>query len=205
MRKCHTRRSRTDTPPRHASSMKRVHGFIATMLLCAPAIAGAQAVLEGSVSPGSANRAAPTTMVAARTAQALVIDGRDDDAAWKTAPVIDGFRTFTPVMNGEPRLRTEARVLYDEKNIYVLVRMFDPHPDSIVNLLSRRDVRTASDWIKIMLDPYHDRGSGFEFAVNPGGVKRDYAIINDQEEDGSWDAVWDVGTRIDSLGWLAEY
>ena len=85
------------------------------------------------------------------------------------------------------------------------MRMFDPHPDSIINLMSRRDVRTQSDWIKVMLDPYHDRRSGFEFAVNPGGVKRDYAIINDGEEDGSWDAVWDVGTRIDSLGWVAEY
>ena len=27
----------------------------------------------------------------------------------------------------------------------------------------------------------------------------------DSEEDASWDAVWDVATRIDSLGWLAEF
>ena len=56
-----------------------------------------------------------------------------------------------------------------------------------------------------MLDSYHDRRTGYEFVVNPAGVKADYAIYNDGNEDVAWDAVWDVATRIDSLGWTAEY
>ena len=56
-----------------------------------------------------------------------------------------------------------------------------------------------------MLDPYHDRRTGYEFSVNPAGVKSDYAIFNDGDEDVAWDAVWDAATRIDSLGWTAEY
>jgi hypothetical protein len=181
--------------------------MLCLLLIAAPAAAGAQsgARLEGSPTSAGGGSPAATTATASRLMEPLVIDGRDDDAGWKRAAVIDGFRTFQPVANGEPRFRTEARIVYDERNLYVLVRMFDPHPDSIVNLMSRRDVRTQSDWIKIMLDPYHDRRSGFEFAVNPGGVKRDFAIVNDGEEDASWDAVWDVGTRIDSLGWVAEF
>jgi hypothetical protein len=161
---------------------------------------------EGSAVSAGTGAAAPiTTATAARATQAVVLDGREDDAVWKDAMVIDGFRTFTPVQNGDPRFRTVAKIAYDDKNIYVFTRMYDSHPDSIVNLMSRRDARTNSDWIKVMLDPYHDRRSGFEFAVNPGGVKRDYAIIDDGNEDQSWDAVWDVGTRIDSLGWVAEF
>ena len=31
--------------------------------------------------------------------------------------------------------------------------------------------------------------------MNPAGVKRDYAIYNDNHEDDAWDAVWDVGDR----------
>ena len=112
---------------------------------------------------------------------------------------------FDPTENGDPRFRTEARVAYDEHNLYVLVRAFDPHPDSIVALLSRRDVRTQSEWLKVMIDGYHDRRTGVELAVNPAGVKRDFAIINDGEEDGSWDGVWYVGTRVDSAGWVAEF
>ena len=87
----------------------------------------------------------------------------------------------------------------------MFVRAFDPHPDSIVSLLSRRDDQTASDYITLMLDPYHDRRTGYEFSVNPAGVKTDFAIYNDGDEDVAWDAVWDAATRIDSLGWTAEY
>jgi hypothetical protein len=85
------------------------------------------------------------------------------------------------------------------------VRAFDPHPDSIISLLSRRDVKTPSDQIKLLIDSYHDRRTGYEFAVNPAGVKRDYYTYDDSQEDVSWDAVWDVVTRIDSLGWTAEF
>ena len=106
---------------------------------------------------------------------------------------------------GGAQFRTEARVAYDARNLYVFVRAFDPHPDSIVRLLSRRDDQTASDHIILMLDPYHDRRTGYEFVVNPAGVKADYAIYNDGDEDVAWDAVWDAATRIDSLGWTVEY
>ena len=124
---------------------------------------------------------------------------------WRTAPPIDQFLEARPTEGAPPRLRTEARVAYDEHNLYVFVRAFDPHPDSIVALLSRRDEQTASDYVTLMLDPYHDRRTGYEFSVNPAGVKTDYAIYNDGDEDVAWDAVWDVATRIDSLGWTAEY
>src|SRR3989454_642366 len=53
--------------------------------------------------------------------------------------------------------------------------------------------------------PHPPRRRGFEFAVNPAGVKRDYAMYNDSQEDDAWDAVWDVGTQVDSLGWTAEF
>src|SRR5437016_3006778 len=36
-------------------------------------------------------------------------------------------------------------------------------------------------------------------------VWRDAQIYNDGNEDFAWDAVWDVATRVDSLGWTAEY
>jgi hypothetical protein len=167
------------------------------------AIASANVAAASKSDPGP--RSTATVAVAVRSAKPPVIDGRGDDAAWATAQVIEAFRTFDPVENGDPRFRTEARVTYDEHNLFVLVRAFDPHPDSIVSLLSRRDVRTQSEWIKLIIDGYHDRRTGVELAVNPAGVKRDFTIMNDGEEDDSWDGVWEVGTRIDSLGWVAEF
>jgi hypothetical protein len=149
--------------------------------------------------------AALSVMQASPAAQSPVIDGSDSDAAWANAKSIENFRMFQPVEDGEPRFKTEAKVVYDNANLYVFVRAYDPHPDSIIGLLSRRDVKTQSDQIKVMIDSYHDRRSGYEFAVNPVGVKRDYYTYDDSQEDASWDAVWDVSTRIDSLGWTAEF
>src|SRR6266566_5151208 len=144
---------------------------------------------------------AATVVTAVRAVQPPTIDGRDDDAVWRLAPPITQFREFQPREDGDPRFGTLVQVAYDDRNLYVFIRAFDPHPDSILTLLARRDVRAPTDQLKIMIDSYHDRRSGFEFAVNPAGVKRDYAIYNDNSEDIAWDAVWDAATTVDSLGW----
>ena len=142
---------------------------------------------------------------ATRATTPPVIDGRDDDEVWRRATAITAFRQFRPVEDGEPRYATETKVAYDARNFYVFIRAFDAHPDSILKLLARRDVRTASDQLKIIVDSYHDRRTGYEFAVNPAGVKRDYAVYDDGNEDDAWDGVWEAGTQVDSLGWTAEF
>ncbi|MFN8572018.1 MAG: DUF5916 domain-containing protein [Gemmatimonadaceae bacterium] len=142
---------------------------------------------------------------AVRVAHMPVIDGRGDESVWAEAPRYSGFRMFQPQVDGTPRFKTEFQAAYDDKNLYVFIRMFDPHPDSIMHALSRRDVRGPSDQIKLLVDSYNDKRTGYEFAVNPDGVKRDYAISNDGNEDESWNGIWDVGTEVDSLGWTAEF
>ena len=147
----------------------------------------------------------PMTTTAAKALRAPAIDGKDDDEVWQGAALINAFQEFEPNPGKAPRFGTEVRVAYDARNFYVFVRAYDSTPSKILKLLARRDVRTASDQIKIIVDSYHDRRSGYEFAVNPAGVKRDYAIYNDGNEDDAWDAVWEAGTQVDSLGWTAEF
>src|SRR2546425_1819766 len=147
----------------------------------------------------------PTSVVATRAAQPPVIDGRDDDVVWREAQPIVGFQEWRPSEGGPPKLPTEAKIAYDAAALYVFVRAFDPHPDSIITVLARRDYFTPSDMIWLFLDSYHDRRTGYEFGVNPSGVKLDAQVYNDGNEDFAWDAVWDVATRVDSLGWTAEF
>jgi hypothetical protein len=140
-----------------------------------------------------------------RAVASPVIDAKDDDEIWRTAPPIKQFREWRPNEGKEARFKTEAKIAYDASNLYVFVRAFDPHPDSIKRLLERRDSFTASDMIWIFVDSYHDKRTGYEFGVNAAGVKMDQAIYDDGNEDGAWDGVWDVATHIDSLGWTAEF
>ena len=197
--------------------MRPTAAFAATIRLLAwalgaallPSAAAAQGVVANIQLPPAplltVPAAIPTSITVTLTTSAPTIDGRDDDPIWQTVPRVDGFRESRPTEDADPKQRTEFRVAYDPKYLYVFVRAFDTAPDSIIKLLSRRDDQTASDGITVMIDSYHDRRTGYEFAVNPVGVKADYAISGDGNEDGAWNAIWDVATHVDSLGWTAEY
>lgn len=145
------------------------------------------------------------TATAQRTDDPPAIDGIDGDAVWQSAPKFSEFRQFQPRVSVDPTFRTEFQIAFDDRNLYAFVRMYDSAPDSIMRALTRRDARGPSDQIILMIDSYNDRRTGFEFAANPDGVKRDYAIYGDGNEDSSWNGIWYVATSVDSLGWTAEF
>ena len=165
-------------PPR--SSYDRLFTYLSvfglTLALC-KASAQAQGPRNAQATPVVFPPESPIVGRAMRAGTPPTLDGRDDDAIWRVAPAMTDFRQFDPGENVPTTFRTEARVAYDDRNLYVIVRAFDPHPDSIASLLSRRDVKTVSDQIKIIVDAYKDRRTGVEMAVNPAGVKRDAEIL----------------------------
>ncbi len=139
------------------------------------------------------------------TASPIVLDGRFDEPVWRDAPVIGEFVQRQPAEGAEPTERTEARLAYDDTALYVAIQAFDRQPAGIVGMLTRRDERSPSDWVKVAIDSFHDRRSAYEFAVNPAGVKADVYYFNDGDDDASWDAVWDVQVARDAQGWRAEF
>jgi hypothetical protein len=111
-----------------------------------------------------------SSAVAVRADTPPVIDGSDEDPVWRKAPPITAFRQWQPTEDKPARFPTEAKIAYDAANLFVFVRAFDPHPDSIIRLLERRDSFTPSDMIWLFIDSYHDRRTGYEFGVNAAGV-----------------------------------
>ena len=154
--------------------------------------------------PEGTNAARPTAQAVLAT-EPPVIDGRDHDLVWQSNRPITEFQEWSPTEGKPARFPTEAHIAYDRANLYVFVRCFDPHPDSIIRLVGRRDDFPQSDRVIVLVDSYLDRRTGYEFGVTAAGGRLDAAIYDDGEEDGAWDAVWDVATRIDSLGWTAEF
>jgi hypothetical protein len=139
------------------------------------------------------------------TSSPITIDGQLNEPVWEQAPSINEFVQREPAEGNAPSQRTDARIAYDADALYVAVRAHDTDPDLIVGMLTRRDQRSPSDWIKIVVDSYFDRRSAYEFAVNPVGVKTDRYYFNDGASDDSWDAVWDVEIARDAEGWTAEF
>src|SRR5207302_8489358 len=102
-----------------------------------PAVVLFAIMLQSASSSSGAGGAGPSSpgaqrATAVRATSPVVIDGRDDDAVWRVAPAINQFRQFQPKEDGDPRFATEAKVAYDDRNLYVFIRAFDPHPDSLL-------------------------------------------------------------------------
>lgn len=181
------------------------------LLTCLSSVICWRAVLAQTALPASNAVArvhdAARLVRARRLTAAIVVDGRLDDAAWNSAELATDFVQQRPSPGAPPSQRSEARVLFDTQALYVSMRLFDDHPDSLLAPLARRDYEGYGDWAHVIIDSYHDRRTGFHFAVNPAGTRRDAMISNDADwqEDASWDAVWDVATSRDSSGWTAEF
>ncbi|MBN1940496.1 MAG: carbohydrate binding family 9 domain-containing protein [Candidatus Aminicenantes bacterium] len=139
---------------------------------------------------------------------APVIDGRIDEACWDRASWESGFIQRDPYEGREPSEQTSFKILYDDKSIYIGIRAHDSRPDSIEKRLSRRD-NAGGDTVTIGFDSLYDRLTAFVFSVNAAGVKSDQLLVNNgqsngDEEDMSWDPIWDTAVSSDSQGWTAE-
>lgn len=147
----------------------------------------------------------PKSARAARATEPPRIDGFVNEAVWQLAPAVTDFSQYEPDEGAAPTQRTEVRFLYDDDALYISATMFDTDPSKIVARLARRDDEIESDFISFRIDSYHDFQTAYEFTVNAAGVKVDILQYDDgAREDVSWDAVWDVETRIGDHGWTAE-
>jgi len=149
------------------------------------------------------------TYRAARAGEtAPVVDGRIDEASWDNGAWEGGFVQNTPYEGREPSEPTSFKILYDSKYIYIAVRAFDSKPESIEKRLSRRD-NGGGDAVSVGIDSLYDRLTAFVFTVNAAGVKSDQLLVNNgqsngNEEDMSWDPIWDTAVSSDDKGWSAE-
>jgi hypothetical protein len=163
----------------------------------------------GTVAPAAPAQIHPTpppVAVAARRVGPITLDGRLDEPAWQAAVPAKDFRQAQP-HEGEPATqRTEVRFLYDDDALYIGARMYDTEgATGIRTRLVRRDDTFNSDYVEIIFDTYHDHQGRVDFMVNPSGSMEDSYGPNGANLDPAWDAVWEVKTRIDSLGWTAEF
>jgi hypothetical protein len=137
-----------------------------------------------------------------------VIDGKLDDAVWAESGWEGGFIQRQPYEGRPPSEQTEFKILYDDKAVYVAVRAHDTKPGQIERRLARRD-KSDGDTVSVALDSMFDHLTAYVFTVNAAGVKADQLLVNDgmsmsDEEDMSWDPIWDADAAVAPDGWTAE-
>ena len=149
---------------------------------------------------------APKVVHAVRVDAPPVVDGWVNDPQWQKAPPILDFTQFDPDEGALPTEVTSVRLLYDDRALYVGVICYDAHPQKIVRQLTRRDRSSEADRFSVMVDSYFDRQTAFVFVANVSGVQSDGVLSQDGNVyDITWDAVWNVRTRVFQDGWSAEF
>lgn len=138
--------------------------------------------------------------------EAIEIDGRLDEPAWRSAPFVDDFVIQEPDEGKPLPERTEVRVLYDDKHLYIGFECWDSEPTKIIANEMRRDSSIwQNDNVYVMLDTYGDRRRNYFFRFNALGAYEDAAVTDDGENiNGDWDAVLDVAGRRHEHGWTVE-
>jgi hypothetical protein len=147
---------------------------------------------------------------AVKTTIAPKIDGLLDDEIWKNAQVATDFVELNPTAgrHEKPEERTEVRILYDNTAIYVGARMYETSSSKVAHELVNRDNVGNSDFLGIVLDTYLDGINASGFYVTAAGVQFDAKYApnpNGNNEDPTWNAVWQSAVHIDADGWTAEF
>lgn len=170
-------------------------------------IAGAILLL---IQTAGAEEPSPPSFTIEHHQDKIVIDGKLDEPVWQLITPITSFVQTEPDEGKPVSEPTEARIFYDDKNLYLGFKCYDSHPEKILKRLDVHDASTTSDSVDILLDPFHSRNSGYFFSINSMGIQFDATLreangtVGFQMFDASWDAVWQDATSFDSKGWYLE-
>jgi hypothetical protein len=140
-----------------------------------------------------------------RAATPPVIDGVLDEDAWQLASQVEDLHEIQPTEYAPASERTVVYLLYDDDAIYIGARLYDRDPSQITARILRQGEEVfGDDWFSVMLDPFHDRRSGYRFMTNPNGLRQEGLFQNISEEQWDWEGIWYTASTIDDQGWVTE-
>jgi hypothetical protein len=158
----------------------------------------------GQLVSGNPSVPAPRVVTAVRAAGTPHLNGYPDQT-WDQAAVITAFRQQYPHEGTQPTQRTEVRILYDSKNLYLGVHCFDSSPKKIVASQLQRDGNfKIDDYVSFLISPNNDGQSGYIFTINPLGTQFDSYISEEGVVlDPNWNGIWHSDAHITPDGWAA--
>lgn len=143
-----------------------------------------------------------------RASSEVTVDGALEEDAWADAAEIGILYEWLPGDNSVPPVETLAYVTYDDRNLYVGFRAFDPEPGRIrAQFMDRDQINTLiqNDYVILQIDTFNDQRRSYQFRINPLGVQADaFSSEVDGTEDWSWDMIWTSRGRITDKGYEVE-
>jgi hypothetical protein len=128
----------------------------------------------------------PPSTIAVRADGEITIDGDLTEASWQAAPRTQAFVNTVDGSNAD--IRASARVLWDDRNMYVAFEVADRF---VSNTITERDGHLwEQDAVEIMLDPDGDEANYFEIQVSPTNVVFDTRYDTRRQPQPFGDVAW---------------
>jgi hypothetical protein len=137
---------------------------------------------------------------------AIRVDGRLDEAVWRSATPIVDFTQKEPTEGAPPTDAMQVRFAYDDEALYIGARMYASEARTIQAPLGRRDDDGQAEHIIVSLDTFLDRRTAVAFGITAAGVRLDRLHASDNEDsfDAGFDPVWEGSTSREEEAWIAE-
>jgi hypothetical protein len=167
-------------------------------------------LLSTSVAYAQATFQPPETPLEIRSQKvvgSITIDGMLDESSWQNVKPVADLVQYEPRQGEAASLKTEVRILFDEKNLYISAVCFDSAGRKGIRVPNmQRDFSfDENDLFGIAIDGLLDKRNAAAFQTNPYGAQRELLISDGSNFNREWISLWSVKTRIHEWGWTAEF
>lgn len=171
-----------------------------------PALAGMLLFMLGATAQtGTQDPREQYRLTIKRASSPIELDGLLGEQAWTDADVATGFWQKFPTDGVRAGKKTEVRMTYDDRFLYIVAVCYDS--DNYVVQTLKRDSRFFDgDAFGVVIDPVNRRTNGFLFGVSPYNVQSEDLLSQNSfgQLNFSWDNRWFSEVTRLSDRWIVE-
>ena len=135
----------------------------------------------------------------------IKIDGHISEAIWAQIQPFNNLKVIEPDTLADAPYRTDMRMVYTERGIYVSFDMEQPAESIIKRFAPRDSFEVNRDNVGFTLDTSGDGRYGYWVNLSLGDSQMDGTVLPERRFSREWDGAWYGATQRTESGWSAEF
>ena len=132
----------------------------------------------------------PKSYLCYRSTSPVIIDGKLDDVSWARAPWTDEFADIEGAIKNNPRLRTRAKMLWDQRYFYIGAELEEPQVSG--TLTNHDSVVFRDNDFEVFIDPNGDNHEYYEIEINALNTVWDLFLKRPYKDGGPAENAWEI-------------
>ena len=152
-----------------------------------------------------AQKNASNIIISLPISEKITLDGKLNEPIWNKEKNISNFTQREPNFEEPSSEKTKVAIAYSSSSLFIAVWCYQSSSTKITAKSLQRDFNfEGEDNFRIVISPFNDKRTGYEFVVNPYGARTDLLITANENTSSDWNGVWDAVATITNEGWFVE-